>query len=387
MPRVSNNVVIVGIGETPVGSLPGMNAVQIQAMAVHEALVDCGQPLQALDGLINLDPYATPESMFSITLTEYLGIRPSFAATVDVGGTVTGMTMLQQAIWAIDAGHCRMAAVVYGANGKTSRPRNMHGNFMRNLQGAEEWEVPFGMQGLVIPYALLAQRYLDEYGASTDDFGAVAVATRKHAMLNEKAMMRKPMSIDDHRGSRMISSPLRLLDCSLVSDGGVALILCSRDRANELGLPAVTIRSMAARVTHNSVAQLPDIAQLGMRDAGQRALADADVSVTDIDVALIHDAYTVSVLITLEALGFCGPGEGGDYIRSGAASLGGDCPVNTHGGLLSFAHIGGMPHFTEAVRQLRGGAGSRQVKDARTALIAGNGGVFSNCGVMIMARG
>jgi acetyl-CoA acetyltransferase len=386
MPEVSSNVVIVGIGETRLGSLDGMGPVQIQATAVLNALADCGRKLKDLDGLINLDPYATPQSMFSSTLLEYLGIKARFISTVDVGGTVTGMTMLQQAVWAIESGHCEMAAVVYGENNRTWRPPGAHGLLMKNLQGGEEWEEPFGMQGLVIPYALLAQRYLDEFSATEADFGAVAVTTRNHALLTENAMMKKPITLEDHRKSRMISSPLRLLDCSLVSDGGGALILCSGKRARQLGLRTVRIASMAMRATHNSVAQLPNIADLGMREAGRDAFEAAGIGPSDIDVAEIHDAFTVSVLLTLEALGFCAPGKGGDYVRSGATSLGGRCPVNTHGGLLSQAHIGGMLHLTEAVRQLRGEAGKRQVSNARTAVISGNGGVFSVCGAMVMKK-
>src|SRR5690606_1736423 len=181
-----------------------------------------------------------------------------------------------------------------------------------------------------------------------------------------------------------ISSPLRLLDSSLVSDGGGAMILMSREDARKIGARAVGIKSFAMRSTHNTVAQLPDIDQLGMAAAGRDAFAAAGLGVDDIDIAQIHDAFTVSVAVTLEAFGLCNAGETGAEYRSGAADLGGKCPVNTHGGLLSQAHIGGMLHFTEAVRQLRGEAGARQVEGARHALVSGNGGIFSVCGAMIL---
>ena len=386
MPRVTDEAVIIGLGETPVGKLPGLNSVQIQAMAVHDALRSCGLSIRDVDGLINLDPYSFPNSMFATTLAEYLGLKPSFCTTVDVGGTVTGMTMLQQAIWAINSGHCRTAVCVYGENALTGRSPGAHGYMLKNLLGGEEWEEPFGLQGMVSMYALLAQRYFHDYGADESDLGAIAVSTREHALLNPTAMMKKPMTLEDHRRSRIICSPLRLLDCSLVADGGGALVLTGAANARRLGAPMVRMRSFAMRMTHNTVAQMPDIEELGMRDAGRDAYEAAGIGPEDLDMAQLHDAFTISVLVTIDALGFCEPGGAGDYIRTGATAPGGKCPVNTHGGLLSQAHIGGMLHLVEAVRQLRGEAGRRQVPDARLALVSGNGGIFSLCGVSILER-
>ncbi len=386
MPRVTDEAVIIGLGETPVGKLPGLNSVQIQAMAVHDALRSCGLSIRDVDGLINLDPYSFPNSMFATTLAEYLGLKPSFCTTVDVGGTVTGMTMLQQAIWAINSGHCRTAVCVYGENALTGRSPGAHGYMLKNLLGGEEWEEPFGLQGMVSMYALLAQRYFHDYGADESDLGAIAVSTREHALLNPTAMMKKPMTLEDHRRSRIICSPLRLLDCSLGADGGGALVLTGAANARRLDAPRVRMRSFAMRMTHNTVAQMPDIEDLGMRDAGRDAYEAAGIGPEDLDMAQLHDAFTISVLVTIDALGFCEPGGAGDYIRTGATAPGGKCPVNTHGGLLSQAHIGGMLHLVEAVRQLRGEAGRRQVPDARLALVSGNGGIFSLCGVSILER-
>ncbi|WP_372399499.1 thiolase family protein [Azospirillum sp. HJ39] len=386
MPTVGSDVVIAGIGETPVGRLPGLSSVEIQAMAVLAALRDAGFALSDLDGLINLDPYATPNSMFSTTLAEYLGVAPRFACTVDVGGTVTGMTMLQQAVWAIESGYCEVVACVYGENALTGRPAGAQGLHMRNLLGGEEWEEPFGVHGMVIPYALLAQRYLDLHGASDEDLAAVALVTRRHALLNDNAQMRKPITLEDYRASRTISSPLRLLDCSLVSDGGGALVLTRAGRAPQGRTRSVNIRSIGMKTTHNSVALMPDIPQLGMAAAGADAYEAAGIGPEDIQVANLHDAFTISVLVSLEALGFARPGEAGALVRSGAMDLGGRWPLNPHGGLLSQAHVGGMLHITEAVRQLRGEAGRRQVEGARRALVSGNGGIFSVCGAMILER-
>lgn len=377
-------VVLAGIGETKVGKLPGRTSVGLQAEAVVRAVRDAGLSLSEVDGLLNLGPYVQPSSMFATTLAEYLGLKPTFTATIDVGGTVTGMTMIQNAIWAIEAGQCEVAVCTFGENALTGRATGVQGLKMDNLLGGEEWEEPFGVQGMVIPYALLAQRYRDLHGAGDEDFGAVAMLTRAHALLNDNAQMTKPMSMEDYAASRMIATPLRLFDCSLVSDGAGAVVLMRADRARRLGARQVAVRAIAQKTTHNSAAALPDIADLGMEEAGRRAFEAAGMGPEDIDVLALHDAFTISVLVTLEALGFAAPGGAGALARSGALSLGGKWPLNTHGGLLSQAHIGGMLHIVEAVRQLGGDAGRRQVDGARRALVSGNGGVFSVCGAMIL---
>jgi acetyl-CoA acetyltransferase len=380
----SDGAVIVGIGETELGKLPGWSSVEIQAEATLRALEDAGLTLAEVDGLINLDPYTEPNSMFGVTLADYLGLQPSFVATIDVGGTVTAMMMLQQAAWAIAAGHCTTVVCVFGENMRTGRPPGVSGLLMRNLLGSEEWEDPFGSQGMVIPYALLASRFMAETGATQEDLGAVALSTRAHAVRNPSAQMRTPLTMDDYLSSPMISSPLRRLDCSLVSDGGGAVVLTRASEADPARHRPVRIAGLGMRTTHNGLVGIPDLDQLGMRAAGQAAFAAAGLSCEDVDFLLLHDAFTVSVLIQLEALGFCPTGGSGSLVRSGATGPGGRLPVNPHGGLLSQAHVGGMLHVTEAVRQLRGEAGDRQVEGARHALVSGNGGVFSVCGVMLL---
>jgi acetyl-CoA acetyltransferase len=377
-------IVIAGIGQTTVGKLPDLDPVQIQALACLDALEDCGMTARDVDGFFNLDPYVEPHSMFSSTVAEYLGIEASYLATVDVGGTVTVMAMLDQASRAIENGHCTVALCVFGENMATGHSAASHGLHLQNLVGGEQWEAPFGSQGMVISYALVAQRYLDQYDATTEDLGAVAVTTRYHASLNPDARLRKPITLADHEGSRMISTPLRMLDCSIPSDGGGAVVLTTADRMPEADARNVRIRAMAMRSTHNGAAQLPEIEQLGMHAAGVAAYEQAAVGPDDMDFAQLHDAFTISVLVTLEALGFCTPGQAGQAYGDGLTRLGGALPVNTHGGLLSQGHVGGMLHVVEAVRQLRGEGGARQVDGARVGLVSGNGGVFSVCGSMIL---
>jgi acetyl-CoA acetyltransferase len=379
-----DSIVIAGAGQTTVGKLPDLNPVQIQALACLNALDDCGMTARDVDGFFNLDPYVEPHSMFSSTVAEYLGIEASYLATIDVGGTVTVMAMLDQAARAIENGHCSVALCVFGENMATGHSAASHGLHLQNLAGGEQWEAPFGSQGMVIPYALVAQRYLDEYDASTDDLGAVAVTTRYHASLNPEARLRTPISLADHDASRMISTPLRMLDCSIPSDGGGAVVLTTSDRVPAGRARKVRIRAMAMRSTHNGAAQLPEIEKLGMRAAGLAAYERAAMGPQDIGFAQLHDAFTISVLVTLEALGFCPAGGAGRAYADGVTRLSGALPVNTHGGLLSQGHVGGMLHVVEAVRQLRGEAGDRQVDGARVGVVSGNGGVFSVCGSMIL---
>jgi acetyl-CoA acetyltransferase len=258
---------------------------------------------------------------------------------------------------------------------------------IKNLVGGEEFEEPFGIPNMVSQYALLAQRHFHEYGTTVADLGAVAVAARSHAMLNENAVMKRPLTLEDHASSRIISSPLRLLDCSVPADGAGAIILTSARTARRLGLPGVRMRSMAMRLTHNTIVAVPDMEQLPLREAAQAAFQAAGVGPTDIDVACLHDAFTISVVMMLEAFGFCQDGAAGQYFREGNASLGGRCPVNPHGGLLSQGHFGGFLHPVELIRQLLGRADRRQVERARLGLLGGSGGLFSPAGIMIMEKG
>lgn len=194
------------------------------------------------------------------------------------------------------------------------------------------------------------------------------------------------MSAEDYTSARMISDPLGLLDCSLIADGAGALVITAGDRAGDGRHPPITLLGAGTTVTHKNVNQLPPLAGLGMRSAAGKAYRGAGLAPTDVDLALAHDAFTISTLLTVEGLGFCAPGEGAAYALDGNLDLGGPCPVNTHGGLLSQGHVGGILHLTEAVTQLRGTAGARQVPDAEIAAVAGNGAVFGTCGVLLMGR-
>ena len=380
------HVRIVGVGETRVGKLPGYGPIHLQAWAVLEALANAGIPLSEVDGIVNQDPYSQPYSMFSLALAEYLGLRPRWAATVDVGGSVTVMSMIQQAVWALASGHCQVCVVVQGENMATSRPAGVQGHLLNSRQGGDDFKEPYGALGAPVSYALVADRFRHERGATEDDFGAVAVQARAHAMRNPNRQTRAAITINDYRASPFLAEPLRVLDCSLVSDGGGALVLTTKAAANLLGGPSVGIGAFAMNATHGSIVNQPAIDDLGFASSAERAWSQAGIGPDDVDVVLLHDAFTFTVLLQLEEFGFAPRGLAGELVRSGATGPGGRWPVNPHGGLLSQAHFGGILHAVEAVRQLQGQAGGRQVPDARRAFLGANGGILSTSGVMVMER-
>ena len=249
-----------------------------------------------------------------------------------------------------------------------------------------QFEAPFGLAGPPTGYALAAARHMHEYGTTSEQLAEVAVATRKWAALNPRALMRDPITVDDVLASRLISWPLHLLDCCLVTDAGGAVVLTSAERARSLRRKPVYVLGAGEASTHVLVSQMPDFARWdAARLAGERAFTMAGVPHADIDVAMFYDAFTIVPIMGLEALGFCGPGEGGPFVAGQRTAPGGTFPMNTNGGGLSYTHTGmyGMFMLIEAVRQLRGECGVRQVPDCTVALCHGLGGMFSAAATLI----
>ncbi len=384
---MKEGAVIVGIGETKVGKHPGRNALDLQGEAVRKALADARIDKARVDGVYALGSYIQPTQLHGLSVIEHLGLAPRLAEVVDVGGTVAFMAMIQNAMAAIDEGRLEIAVCVYGDNAATHRPPGTHGYVARMTTGAEEFEEIFG-SSIVVSYALLARRYLDLHGLEPEDaFAPIALTMRRHATLNENAAYRKPISLEDYRASPWIAEPFRRLDCSPVVDGAGAFVIASRRVAREIDATPVSYLGAGSQATHKIVSLTPDIPELGMAEAGRRAFAEAGLAPADVDLLTVHDGFTASISITVEALGFCGPGECGRLAAEGGLGFDGALPVNPHGGLLSQGHVGGMLHVLEAVRQLRGDAGPRQVKDAEVAAISGNGNIFSICGAMLLGKG
>lgn len=375
---------VAGIGETPLGRRPGTTTLDLQAEAVRLAVADAGLGLADIDGLFNLGPYSRPAQMFAMTLAEYLGLRPTVVASVDAGGTLSAMLMVANAVWAVQSGQCRVAVCTFGEASVSGRV--VAGRGWTSTADTIEFEEPFGVVGNVVPYALMASRHMAEYGTTEEALWAVAASARRHAARNPNAARRELFTFEEYLASRMIATPLRVLDCSTMVDGAGAVVITSATQARHLPHPSAVVLGLAAQMSHRNVNQFPGFAELTIGPVGERALKHAGLGLEDVDVAEIHDAFTLSTLVFLEELGFCGRGEGGPYALEGNLDLGSACPVNTHGGLLSQGHVGGFLHLTEAVKQLRGGEGDRQVPGAEVAMVAGGGGMFGVNAVLLLGR-
>lgn len=386
MANLSRKVAIVGIGETRVGKIPGVSAIEFQAEAARSAIMDAGVDPKEIDVVFSQSPYTQPTLMQSTQLLQYLGLSATLTATVDAGGA-SPATMVILAAMAISSGAYRMALCVFGEDQASFRA-GTSGVALGFLSGGEEFHLPFGVTSPVVTYAMLAQRHMAVYGTTSRQLGAVAVSARKHASMNENAQKRELITIDDHQQSRMICSPLRLLDCCLISDGGGAVLLTSFRRARDCRKLPVYLLGFGGRHTHHNhmICQAPDLLDHSAKESSEAAMRMARVTINDIDVAELYDSFTIKTILQIEALGLCKPGEGGAYAEAGSLELGSRVPVNTHGGLLSQGHIDGMLHITEAVKQLRHEAGQRQVKGAEVALVTGSGGTLSTHVTLILGR-
>lgn len=363
-----------------------MNAMELQRAAALAALADAGLALSDVDGLlttpIRVANWAMPVGM----VAQGLGIRPGYLATLDVAGA-SGTAMVHHAAMAVATGQATTVLCVAGQNQLTNVSRDAAVTQMAGAGWAHpEYEAPYGP---LVPtlYALVAQRHMHEYGTTPEQMAEVAVAIRGHAALNPLAHKKAPISVADVLNSKMITTPLHLLDCAIVSDGAAAVVISSR---TDLRKKAIRLLGQGYGFTHTYIGEHDHIATTGAVQSGRDAFAMAGVAPADIDVAEVYDCFTITVIVELEDLGFCPKGEGGRFVEGGRIRLGGELPVTTHGGLLSAAHpglAGGMFHVVEAVRQLRGEAGARQVAGAELALAHGNGGIIGIHCTLILGKG
>lgn len=382
--------VIVGIAEAPLvdGMLATpMSPLQVQAKMAHAALKEAGLTLADVDGLLTAGTWGVPGvgQLATVTLGEYLGIVPRFIDGTNIGGAAFELHVAHAAM-AIEHGLCDVALITYGSTQKSDRSRTLVG---RPAELMMQFETPWGLPTPIGGYAMAAMRHMHEFGTTSEQLAEIAVATRKWAALNPGATQRGPLEIADVLASPMISDPLHLLDACLVTDGAGALVMTSAEHARTLAVKPVYVRGFGEAHTHWSVASMPNMSRLTSAEiAGRNAFAMAGMTPDDIDVAEVYDSFTITVLLTLEALGFCKRGEGGQFVSGQRTAPGGAFPLNTNGGGLSYAHPGmyGIFLLIEAVRQLRGEAGARQVLGAETALVHGTGGTLSSGATCILSR-
>nr|BBH95663.1 thiolase [Thermogemmatispora argillosa] len=378
----SPRAAIVGVAESDLGYTPDKTVLQLQAQAARAALEDAGFGFDEVDALFCAGNWSWSPTL---TLAEYLGLRPRYSDSTNIGGS-SFEAHIEHAVAAIEAGLIEVALIVYGSTQRSDRSR---GRISSTYRLTEQFEGPFGLPTPVGAYALAAMRHMHQFGTTSEQLAEVAVATRKWAMLNEKAMMRDPITIEDVLTSRWIAEPLHLLDCCLVTDGGGAVVLASAQRARQARKPPVWVLGHGEAHTHATIANMPDLAvHQAAIASGRAAFAMAGLRPEEIDVVEIYDSFTITVIMTLEALGFCQPGEGGPFVSGQRTAPGGPFPMNTNGGGLSYCHPGmyGIFLLIEATRQLRGECGPRQVPGARLALAHGTGGVLSSAATVLLGK-
>ncbi len=366
----SGQIAIAGVHEYESRWAPDKTSFQIMGECAREALADAGLRLEDVDGLFGAT--MTMGAMGMVQLSEYLNIKPRYLDGTNIGGS-SFVSHVAHAGAAIHAGLCDVALIVYGSTAASDAMAIGTGS-AGGRDPSAAFVSPYGMT-LVSSYAMVAKRHMFEFGTRSEQLADIAVSTRHHASLNPDAKMRQPITREDVLESRMIADPLHLLDCCIISDGGGAVIVTRLERAKDLRQPLVVVQGTGEAVAHREIGA-PDLMTIAARQSGEAAFAMARMSPGEIDFCTIYDSFTITVLTTLENLGFCEPGEGGPFVENGGIGLGGRLPVNPDGGGLSSNHSGmrGIFLVIEAVRQLRGGLGKRQVEGAETALVHGTGG-------------
>lgn len=364
---------VVGVAEAGIGEVgPGVSALQMAGEASLDAITDAGLTPTDIDAVFCHSAFFT---FPATTLSEYLGLTPRYVDTTATGGS-SFVAHLRHATAAINAGMCEVALIAYGSNQRS----HSGGLATSGANLVPSYELPFGPRMPVSGYALAAARHMHEYGTTREHLAHIAVAARQWAQLNPAAFARDDLTVDDVLGARMVSSPLSVRDCCLVTDGAGAVIVTTTERARDLRQPLVPILSVAESSRHMNISTTPDLTTTAAAESGPRAFDLAGLRPADVDVVEVYDAFTINTLLFLEDLGFCAKGEGGAFVADGGIAPGGHLPVNTNGGGLSYTHPGmyGIFLVIEAARQLRGEAGDRQVQDAHVGLVHGNGGVLSS---------
>lgn len=312
-------------------------------------------------------------------MAEYLGIRPTYFDGTNIGGSSFEMHLLQAAL-ALQAGLCSAALICYGSNQRTA------GGKLVSMAEPQWHEAPYRPRNPICSFALAASRHMYQYGTTREMLAEVAVSARKWANLNPDAFAHGELSIESVFKSRMVSDPLTVADCCLVTDGGAACVMVRADRARDCAKPPAYLLGGAGAHWHRSIASMPDLTRTAATESGARAYEMAGCKPSDMDLVMLYDAFTINVIVFLEDLGFCRKGEGGAFIQDGAIAPGGRLAVNTNGGGLSCVHPGmyGLFLIVEAVTQLRGSAGKRQLDKVEVALCHGNGSVLAGQATAIL---
>ncbi len=377
---LSDKTAIAGVGATAQGKLEGRTALDLGIEAFKRALDDAGLRKEEVDGLLTMPGTTSPEgSLHYLRFGEAVGLNPRYTGSLTMGGGTAG-ALVQMAAMAVSSGLASVVACVFGDTAKTGGVK-----FDRASGGEVPWS-HWGMMGAAANSAVAADRHTHVYGTRSTQLAEVAVACRYHASLNPDAVMREPITIEEHQSSRWIVRPLRLLDCCLISDGGVCIIVTSAERARDMRQPPALIAGMGQAYTAQTLEAKDWWYVPHQRNALADAFRMAGCTTADIDVAQLYDNFTISVILWLEHAGFCKEGEGGAFVEGGRIRLGGELPVNTAGGNLSESYMEGWLHIVEGVRQVRGQCGPRQVPQAAHCLVTGRGMALNCANAMILRK-
>jgi acetyl-CoA acetyltransferase len=373
------SVAIVGAAESDLGAVAAlMSPIDLMAQGIHRALDDAGLSLKDVDGVFCATTQARTSAM---SLVEYLGLPDAYTDSTIVGGSSFEIHVAH-AHAALEAGLCTVAVIAYGSTQRTV------GRRAASAREFNPYETPFRPFLPASAYALAASRHMHEFGTTREQMAEVAVAAREWALMNPVAWEKKPLSIADVLAARPISFPFTVRDICLVTDGGGAIVMTTADRAKGMKRKPVYVLGSGQSITHASITSMPDLTHTGAIASGAQAYKAAGLTAKDINVLALYDAFTINTILFLEDLGFCPKGEGGRFVEGGRIGPKGSLPVSTNGGGLSYCHPGmyGLFILIEAVRQLRGDCGARQVGGANTAIIHGNGGVLSAQATVILGN-
>ena len=371
------SVAIVGAAESDIGAVAAlMSPMDLMAQGISRALEDAGLTLKDVDGVFCATTQARTSAM---SLVEYLGLPDAYTDSTIVGGSSFEIHVAH-AHAALEAGLCTVAVIAYGSTQRTV------GRRAASAREFNPYETPFRPFLPATAYAMAANRHMHEFGTTREQMAEVAVAARGWAQLNPVAWEKKPLTIADVLAARPISYPFTVRDICLVTDGGGAIIMTLADRARGMSKKPVYVLGSGQSITHASITSMPNLTHTGAIASGAQAYKAAGLAAKDIDVLALYDAFTINTILFLEDLGFCPKGEGGRFVEGGRIGPKGSLPVNTNGGGLSYCHPGmyGLFILIEAVRQIRGDCGARQVAGANTAIVHGNGGVLSAQATVIL---
>lgn len=378
------HAVIAGVATSDYPYLPELTELAVHGQVADRALADAGLAFADVDGLATAGFFP----MYAVGLAEYLGVTPTYLDETNTGGS-SFEVLVEHAAYAVEAGAAEVVLVTYGSIQLSQMGRRLGtGGGGAGMPGPAVHDALWG-NTLVGNYAMAARRHMHQFGTTSEQLAAVAVTMRDHAAFNPQAQYRDPITVDDVIGSRLVADPLHKLDCCVISDGGAACVVTTAERATDLPRAPVYILGGAHASTHQfNLSAMADLTRTAAARSGPAAFARAGMTPDDVDVAQLYDSFTITVVLTVEDLGFCAKGEGGAFVEAGGLGLGGRLPTNTDGGGLSACHPGmrGMFLIVEAVRQLRGECGPTQVPDAHVAVAHGTGGMLSTGATLLLGN-